>query len=245
MTDTEAVLKEIRRRLESEPRVDFGHQAMNIAFANGEVLLSGEVSDVCVKRLAVKRTSEVPAVVTVQDELRVRTDEILLASEIRDLLHRSLVEEPALGGCTLRDRITGGFTTSRIPEVAVGRIDVSIARGVLTLEGEVPSIAQKRLAGVLGWWTPGIVNVVNNLSVQPPEEDSDEELASSLRMVLEKDSQVHAAGIRIFARSGVVTLDGAVQDEAERSAAERDAWYVFGVEDVVNRLAVRGFTSSR
>lgn len=239
MTDTETVVQQIRRQLESDPQIDFSHQAMNIVFANGELLLSGEVSDVSVKRLAVKRASEVPDVSTVQDELRVQTDEVLPASEIRDLLHKSLAEEPALGGCTLRDRISGGFATTRIPEVDVGRIDVSIARGVVTLEGEVPSLAQKRLAGVLGWWVPGTTNVINNLSVEPPEEDSDEALAELLRLVLEKDLRVRGGGVRVVVRGGVISLEGTVQNDAERAASERDAWYVFGVEDVVNRLAVQ------
>jgi len=245
MTNTEAVLKEIRRALESEPRIDFVHQTMNIVFANGELLLSGEVGDISVKRLAVRRASEVPEVVSVQDEMRVRSDKILPDSEIRDLLHSSLAAEPALGGCTLHDRVRGGFRTTRIPEVAVGRIDVSTTQGTVTLEGEVPSIAQKRLAGVVAWWTPGTVNVVNNLSVQPPEEDSDEALAESLRLVLEKDQRVHMAGIRVGARGGAVTLEGTVPDAEERAIVERDAWYVFGVEDVVNRLAIHGAAIGR
>ena len=43
----------------------------------------------------------------------------------------------------------------------------------------------------------------------------------------------------MFTRRGVVTLAGAVPREAERKLAEDDAWYVFGVERVVNRLGVR------
>ena len=35
----------------------------------------------------------------------------------------------------------GPFTTTRIPEVLVGQIDVSIARSVVTLEAEVPMLA--------------------------------------------------------------------------------------------------------
>ena len=60
MTNTEAVLREIRHTLEREPRIDFAHEIINIVFVNGELLLSGEVSDISVKRLAAKRASEVP-----------------------------------------------------------------------------------------------------------------------------------------------------------------------------------------
>jgi osmotically-inducible protein OsmY len=36
----------------------------------------------------------------------------------------------------------------------------------------------------------------------------------------------------------VVTLDGAVSTEGGRAAAESDAWYVFGVNGVINKLSV-------
>ncbi len=238
MANTEAVLREIRHTLEREPRIDFAHQTINMLFANGELLLSGEVSDISVKRLAARRAGEVADVVTVQDELRVRPEETLPDGEIHDLVHGALAAEPALGGCTLRRWHRGGFRTSRIPEIAVGRIDVLIARGVVTLSGEVPSIAQKRLAGVLAWWAPGTVDIVNNLSVQPPEEDSDEALAEFLRLLLEKHQRLDAAKIRVDARGGVVTLNGAVRTQAESISAARDAWYVSGVRDVINRLVI-------
>jgi osmotically-inducible protein OsmY len=35
-----------------------------------------------------------------------------------------------------------------------------------------------------------------------------------------------------------VRLTGLVPSEAERDMAERDAWYVFGVDDVINEIAV-------
>ena len=238
MADTEAVLRDIRHTLEREPRIDLAHQTVNIVFANGQLLLSGEVSDISVKRLVARRASEVADVVTVQDELRVRSEETLPDGEIHDLVHGALAAEPALGGCTLRRRHRGGFRTTRIPEIAVGRIDVLIARGVVTLSGAVPSIAQKRMAGVLAGWVPGPVDVVNDLSVRPPEEDSDQALAEFLRLVLEKHQRLDAAKIRVGARGGVVTLEGTVRNQAESVTAARDAWYVLGIRDVINRLVI-------
>jgi osmotically-inducible protein OsmY len=41
-------------------------------------------------------------------------------------------------------------------------------------------------------------------------------------------------------RRAVVALDGFVLTEVERDMAEWDAWYVFGVEDVLNRIEVKG-----
>jgi osmotically-inducible protein OsmY len=38
----------------------------------------------------------------------------------------------------------------------------------------------------------------------------------------------------------VVTLEGLVGSPAERSRAEQDAWCLFAVDRVINRLAVSG-----
>lgn len=162
----------------------------------------------------------------------------MIDGEIRDLVRKALVEEPTLAGCTIRERISGGFRTARTPGTEVGRIDIEVRHGMVTLEGEVSSLAQRRLAGVLSWWVPGSRNVINNVAVQPPEDDSDEVIADAVRLALDKDAMVHSAGIRVGARHAVVILDGVVPVATDRAAAERDAWYVFGVLDVVNRLKV-------
>jgi osmotically-inducible protein OsmY len=238
MIDNEAVLEEVRRRLRREPRIDFDRQAINLTFANGELLLSGEVGDIAAKRLAVERAAVVPPVTTVFDELRVRPAESIPDGEIRDLVCNALVGEPALTGCTIRDRLGTRFQLAHSPLTSVGRIDISVARGVVTLTGEVPSLVQKRLAGVLAWWCLGTCDVVNRLDVNPAEEDSDELVGDAVQVVLDRDRAVHAGAIRVSARDGRVTLDGTVPAASEISAAEHDAWYVSGVRDVVNRLAV-------
>ena len=57
--------------------------------------------------------------------------------------------------------------------------------------------------------------------------------------VLEKDPFIDARSIRVRSRQSVVTLDGTVPRDIERKLAEDDAWYVFGVDEVVNHLVVR------
>jgi len=239
MIDSEAALEEVRRALRREPRVDFDHQPISLTFAHGELLLSGEVGDIAAKRLAAERAASAPSVTAVFDELRVRPAEGIPDDEIRDLMRKALVEEPALAGCTMRERIQGRFQIVHSPLTSVGRIDVVVASGVVTLVGEVPSLAQKRLVGVLAWWVPGTRDVMNTLSVQPAEEDSSEAICDAVRLVLDRDPAVHAASIRVGARDGVVTLDGSVPAASELALAEHDAWYLFGVRDVVNRLASR------
>ena len=128
MTDSEAALEEVRRALRREPRVNFDHQPISLTFANGELLLSGEVGDVAAKRLAVERAAGAPSVTAVLDELRVRPAESIPDDEIYDLLRRALVEEPALTGCTIREHIRGQFQIVHAPLTSVGRVDLSARR---------------------------------------------------------------------------------------------------------------------
>jgi osmotically-inducible protein OsmY len=115
-----------------------------------------------------------------------------------------------------------------------------VEHGVVTLDGDVAGLAQKRLAGVLASWVPGSREVVNGLGVTPPEADSAFEIADAVRLVLEKDPFVNADQLRVDVRGAVVTLDGLVPTEDERNMAEHDARYVFGVEDVIDRVEVNG-----
>jgi osmotically-inducible protein OsmY len=57
-------------------------------------------------------------------------------------------------------------------------------------------------------------------------------------MALEKDPFVDASQIRVTCRADAVMLTGLVWSLAERQIAENDAWSVFGVGDVENRLFV-------
>jgi osmotically-inducible protein OsmY len=84
-----------------------------------------------------------------------------------------------------------------------------------------------------------LARVINGIAVEPPEDDSDDAILESVRLVLEKDPFVDASQIRVGVRHAVVRLLGLVPTEAEREMAEFDAWYVFGVDKVDNRIEVR------
>ena len=73
------------------------------------------------------------------------------------------------------------------------------------------------------------------LSTEP---DDDDAIALAVRMALEMDPLVDASQIRVVSRADTVTLTGLVWSGAERQCAENDAWSVFGVGDIDNRLLV-------
>ncbi len=127
---------------------------------------------------------------------------------------------------------------ARIPE-PIGTIVVEVRDGVVTLNGEVPSLSHKRLAGVLAWWVAGCRDVINGLAEVPAQQDNDDELTDAVRLALAKDPFVNATKTRVTSKDGVVTLEGLVPNETMRRMAERDAWYVLGVREVVNKIAVK------
>jgi osmotically-inducible protein OsmY len=155
---------------------------------------------------------------------------------IRDHVRDALIIEPAFNDFSIRAFVKETWETAR--EAPAGIIEVEVTDGVVTMNGQVGSLSHKRLAGVLAWWVPGSRDVVNGLEVVPPMKDNDEEIRDAIRLVLEKDPFVNASQIRVTCRDCVVTLDGVVTKPKERDMAEADAWYLFGVDRVVNRIEV-------
>jgi osmotically-inducible protein OsmY len=237
--DTARRIDAVRRAITAEPRVDLARHPIDLAFEADALVLEGEVANIAAKKLALERAAAVRGVHHIIDRLRVTPSARQTDGEIRDLVRDALLQEPAFADTGLRLWIKGKLEMARAPDRARGTIDVRVEDGVVTLDGEVPGLARKRLAGVLAWWVPGSRDVVNGLGVTPPEEDSDDEIADAVRLVLEKDPFVDATQIRVGVRRSIVTLAGLVPSEPEREMAEFDAWYVFGVDGVVNRIEVR------
>ena len=65
---------------------------------------------------------------------------------------------------------------------------------------------------------------------------NDGDLVDSIRQAFYKDIMINADTVGVTAKDGVVTLLGTVASEEARMAAEHDAYYIWGVKDVINRL---------
>jgi osmotically-inducible protein OsmY len=239
MNPRETITKQIHGLLERERRINLHRFPIHISNADGVAVLEGEVGDIAAKKLALELAASVSDVRGVVDRLRVAPGERRGDGAIRDSLARMFLENAEFRNCTLRK-----YTNERTEVLregngdSVGEIEISVENGVITLEGHVISVPHRLFAGVLGWWTPGRCDVINALDLQPSYEETDEEVAEALRIVLEADPAVDAAQIRPTCRDWVVTLDGSVPSEEQKRRAEMDAWYVSGVERVENRLTI-------
>ena len=82
---------------------------------------------------------------------------------------RAHVTDARLAECAfeefaVRNRERSAAETVRTPaERVCAAIEVSTEDGDVTLDGSVPSLVHKRLAGVLAWWVPGTREVINAL----------------------------------------------------------------------------------
>ena len=238
MTAETELLERVRETLRADTRIGFDDESIVLTLSDGALLVEGEVADVSIKRRMLRTAAAVIAPRPIIDRLHVRPAQPMEDGMIGDLVRDALIEEPALANCRIRLWVKGHPELVSDPISASGAIDIRVADGVVTLDGEVPGLGQKRLSGALAWWVPGSRDVINGLGIVPPEEDNDAEITDAVRLVLEKDPFVNPDQVRVTTSNAAVTLDGLVPTEAERDMAEHDTWYVFGVENVVNRIAV-------
>lgn len=206
---------------------------------DGTATIEAEVENIAVKKLALERLASTPGVSGIIDRLRVRPAVPMSDAGILDDLRKTYYAEPTFQYLRIKQRENHTVVLLRdaLPE-AKGEIEIEVTNGVVTLNGYVPSLASKRFAGVLAWWVPGSRDVINGLAVEPPEEESPIGLEGAVRNALEKDPFVDASQVRVGVRERTVRLTGSVRSEAARNAAEWDAWYVFGVDDVKNEICV-------
>jgi len=240
MSDQRNVVSAVHAALASEPRLDLHKHPIAIAFDGESLTLEGEAPSVAAKKLALERAAALPAVTGIVDRLRVKPAQRMGDGEVRDLMRDALLQEPALAECAIYEIVKGRRETVReSPASRRGIIELEVHEGIITLNGTVTGLDEKRLVGVLAWWIPGTRDVVNGLAVDPEEEDSFDMIAEAVRLALEKDAWVDASQLRVGVRGRTVTLAGVLPSEAQRDMAERDAWYVFGVDQVVNNIEVR------
>lgn len=242
MPEMTSVEKAVKAAFEHDRSMNLHRYPIRLEFdiTRGSLTLEGEVENIIAKKRAFEIASQENRVQGVIDRLTVAPSERRGDGAIRDSLVQELLEEPVLLHCTIRAHNKGSMEILRESTEAPGMvINVVVNEGVIQLNGAVPSLSHKRLAGVLAWWTPGCRDVINGMQVTPPETDNDDEIADALRLVLEKDPLIHADQIGIRVKNRIVTLTGLVGNKEEKKMAELDAWYLLGVNKVVNGIDIR------
>ncbi len=127
------------------------------------------------------------------------------------------------------------------PNVREAEIGVAAKNGVVTLTGFVDSYAQKYAAVRAAEHVNGVRAVADDLSVKLPKSfvRSDTDIAHAAVSALKWDVEVPDARIQVLVDDGWVSLDGAVDWQFQRSAAEKAVRYLTGVKGVINRISVQ------
>lgn len=237
--ERDRILKEVRAALEREPRINLHKFRVEMEFRDGVLTLEGEVEHVAAKKLSLELAMAVRGVTGIVDRLHVTPATRMGDGAILDAVRDALLQEPMLMNCSVHVIRRGQLEPVReVADEPRGAIRVSVTDGVVLLDDHVTGLTQKRLAGVLAWWVPGSRDVINGMAVVPDQPDSDEEMAKAVRVVLKKDPFVNEERIRVLARQSVVMLEGDAPSVPQKEMAEFDAWYVFGVDKVVNHIEV-------
>jgi hypothetical protein len=180
--------------IRSAPRIGPHFKPVRLEIAeDGTATIEAEVANVAIKRLALERLAGTPGVTAIIDRLRVASAVAKSDDGILDDLRKAFYDEPSFRQLALKERENGTVKLVReVFEEARGEIVFEVHSGVVILNGTVPGLATKRLAGVLAWWIPGSRDVVNGIAVDPPEEDGPIRIEEAVRVALEKDPFVDA-----------------------------------------------------
>jgi osmotically-inducible protein OsmY len=127
------------------------------------------------------------------------------------------------------------------PRIDADGIVVDIFGGDVTLNGTVPSQAQRSEAAAAARRVAGETAVQNLLAVALPSDDygDDTALAQLVNQALGANRAV-PDGVRATCREGAVFLTGRVSHSVQRAAAEDAAAGVAGVVSITNQIEVQG-----
>jgi osmotically-inducible protein OsmY len=127
------------------------------------------------------------------------------------------------------------------PSIRDAEIGVAAKDGVVTLSGFVDTYAEKYLAERAAERISGVKAIAEELKVRLPSvfQRPDTDIAHAVVNALRTDIQVPDDKIQAKVEGGWVTLEGAVEWQYQKNAAERAVRYLAGVVGVANRIAIK------
>jgi osmotically-inducible protein OsmY len=220
-------------RIESSARKSYVFETylktddIKIRSVNGVVSLTGTVSEESHKSLAKETVTSLPGVNGVDNRLEVKGgrpaeySDAWLMMKVKTMLlfHRSV----------------SGFKT----EVN------NVKDGIVTLQGEATSKAQKDLTTEYAKSVEGVKDVKNEMTVGVAKTSStvgqnidDASITAQVKMMLLYHSSTSALNTSVTTKKGVVTLGGKAKNAAEKDLAAKLVNDVNGVKSVKNLMTI-------
>lgn len=110
--------------------------------------------------------------------------------------------------------------------------------GVVTLEGLVDSLSEKKISERLVRELPDVREVINHLRIRAVPPRSDAIILEHVRDQLEADGSISASHLNISVQDGIVTLQGVQDALSKKRLAELIAWWAAGTMDVRNEIRI-------
>ncbi len=201
---------------------------INIQSKDGIVVLKGTVNDASHRSLAQETITSLPGVRSVDNQLVLKSD---VPAEKSDSWIAIQVKTSLLF-----NRHVSGTKTQ-----------VSVVDGVVTLNGEAESQAQKDLVTEYTRDISGVKDIKNDMTVAKVsaeakktmgEKIDDASISAQVKTALLFYRSTSGLKIHVATNDGVVTLTGNARSAAERTLAAKYAGDVNGVNSVVNNVVV-------
>jgi hyperosmotically inducible protein len=221
-------------RIEASARQSYVFKAylqaddIKIQSRDGDVILTGTVSEESHKSLAKDTVASLPGVKTVDNKLEVKGENpaensdawIMMKVKTTLLFHRSV----------------SGFKT-----------EVNVKDGIVALQGEATSIAQKDLVTEYARDVDGVKEVKNEMAVTKTskkmsetvgEKIDDASITAQVKMTLLYHRSTSALKTSVTTMDGVVTLGGKAKNASEKDLAAKFANDINGVKSVMNLMTI-------
>jgi osmotically-inducible protein OsmY len=120
-------------------------------------------------------------------------------------------------------------------------IGVAVKDGIVTLSGYVDSYTKRYHAERAAKRVAGVKAVVNDLEVHLPtsSERTDEDIARAAVRALADSISVPRDRVKVTVSDGWITLEGDVEWQYQRAAAESAVRYLMGVKGVTNLITIK------
>ncbi len=127
------------------------------------------------------------------------------------------------------------------PSVDASDVGVAVKDGVVTLTGTIPSYWQEKEVERVVKRIVGVRAVAEELAIKLPgtAERSDADIAQSVLNGLRFNVAVPTNRIQAMVEKGWVTLEGQVEWQFQKTAAESEVKYLMGVKGVTNNIEIK------
>ena len=127
------------------------------------------------------------------------------------------------------------------PSVNAAHIGVTAKDNAVTLTGQVNHFTEKIAAQNAAKGVYGVKAVANDIEVELKGSSSrtDQDIAEAALNALKWDFEVPTDGVKVMVSNGYVTLEGSVDWQYQKDAADRCIQYLMGVKAITNTIGIK------